>query len=603
MSPRLLGSVAAVSLLLLFALRIYALFASVHARTPWDDRYFRQAAIEATEEVSAPEALAGVLLPNSETVLGRTIGYHSWLVLSWGTLRAGGGSDPEIAFHVANVALLTLQLLAVYLLARWSLGSQVVAGTLAFVYFSAPVVFGINRWVVTDNHILTALLVGSLVACWLTAQPAPSDRGLAKSFSSRPKMILLALIGGYAMAVFSTVREYAVPIFLPLILAGFVGLWLRKQRLAAVAYAAVLTPYLIALISPFRVALEEFSAKSGALSYFHPMSEMIPHLWWHALGPVLSTLLFVGTAVALWTGAPRAGTWNSDGSRSRGSLGLVLLLAAYIGLTITYVVGLSMSYVRVVRPTLLPMVTVICGLLVAARALPRTRRAFTGAPARTILLVAISAAWLVQGYQLLYAFEGGGSYLFGSHDLEVWNHPLHLRPLEDPDDSHVPQTKCEVARRQAAKTALREDLHRELSRLRYTPDPKGRRKVALSIADDPRSDGRFLDGENTTVFGTAWDMWTYGTQPAGVVVRNPSDQPIEPVIRLATWAAMDNYPIRVSWEDGDDISHYQFTRRQVHSVILAPVPSRSKRLYIIWSEKAWQSEDERTLGVQIHAAE
>ena len=57
---------------------------------------------------------------------------------------------------------------------------------------------------------------------------------------------------------------------------------------------------------------------------------------------------------------------------------------------------------------------------------------FTG-----LIIVLILTAGVINYQQLFIAFEGGKTYFHKAYDLEIYNYPLYLRPLNGPDDMHT----------------------------------------------------------------------------------------------------------------------------------------------------------------------
>jgi len=153
----ILRTVGIVSILAVLALRLYAAAWTIPMRTPWDDSTIRLAAKQQSRRETVASAVGRLVLPNPPSVLeGRLNGYQRWLVVGHklGTrIRPGSG---ELAFQVVNFVLLCLQALALMAFAHWATRDLALSAGFTFLWISAPVVFGMSRWVLTENLVLTA---------------------------------------------------------------------------------------------------------------------------------------------------------------------------------------------------------------------------------------------------------------------------------------------------------------------------------------------------------------------------------------------------------------------------------------------------------------
>jgi hypothetical protein len=143
------------SLISFFILRIYAIYNTVAIKT-WDDVGYRFYALKAaSDDLNIPGALQDVIYPNANILdHTRSIGYHSWIVLA---LKLSLSGDPEKVFQLANLGLLIIQGLIIFHFSYWASQNKNFSGTLTFIYLSSPIVFGLNRWVMTENFVMTAL--------------------------------------------------------------------------------------------------------------------------------------------------------------------------------------------------------------------------------------------------------------------------------------------------------------------------------------------------------------------------------------------------------------------------------------------------------------
>jgi arylsulfatase A-like enzyme len=138
-------------------------------------------------------------------------------------------------------------------------------------------------------------------------------------------------------------------------------------------------------------------------------------------------------------------------------------------------------------------------------------------------------------------------------------------------------------------------LGARLTRLREENDSAERRLLAEAIRDGATLTRR-LD-EEMVVARSHWDLWTYDTSPAGLVVINAGDEPL--VRRLVVRSGREReFPFRFHIEDGEKTRDFTFERPGAVTVELAPVPPRSERLYVVWSDSGLVSE-RRRVGVKL----
>jgi arylsulfatase A-like enzyme len=138
-------------------------------------------------------------------------------------------------------------------------------------------------------------------------------------------------------------------------------------------------------------------------------------------------------------------------------------------------------------------------------------------------------------------------------------------------------------------------MGRRLAELRTESDPAMRRQLARAIRDRLTLVRR-LDDE-MVVTRAHWDLWTYSTSPAGLLVINEGDQPL--TRRLVVQSGQEReFPFSFHVEDGSETRDYSFERRGAITVQLAPVPPGSERLYIIWSDQVIE-KGRRRLGVKL----
>src|SRR5262249_46679998 len=185
-------------------LRLWSAWSGTAACT-WDDSTYRALAVESP--LSLPQVVRSIILPtiDNHPKIKINTGYILWLVMglrTFGWLGTPSGSwgcfasQTERAWQVVNIWLLLIQLCCVYGIARWGLGDRSLAMAIMTAYLVAPIVFGMNRWVMTENHVMAALWVAIAMALWAVV-------------SQRKWAPILAAV---AIGVFATTREYALPL-------------------------------------------------------------------------------------------------------------------------------------------------------------------------------------------------------------------------------------------------------------------------------------------------------------------------------------------------------------------------------------------------------
>ncbi len=441
----LLLTAGTLSLVAVLALRLYAAVRTIPIRTPWDDSSIRRAARTEAQQETLVSAVARLTLPNPPPVLeGRLNGYQRWLVAGLKLGRRISPGQGELDFQAVNVLLLGLQALTLALFAYWATRDWPLASAFAFLWISAPVVFGMSRWILTENLVLAAGPILSFLAARLLGGEAAASPG------SRPLVARLVVAGSlaYGIGLFSAAREYAAPSLLVILGSTIVGLVLERRGPEAAVFASVAACFVVPLVSPLAATLPSTMEKSGQVAFFHPLVEWLPHVSLYTVGPALTVALIVLAAAVAHESIPGS-AWSRNGieatlsGRRRGELtglralfwGHVILLAFYLG-------TIALLRNRVSRVAIMPMLTATGLVLIGIRLSPRVRRALSTTPARMAALALVALSWSVFLYQLLVAFQGGKTYAHAAYRLEFYNHPLHLRPLQSPEDSYVCFDPC-----------------------------------------------------------------------------------------------------------------------------------------------------------------
>lgn len=402
----------------LIAIRVYAAVATVAVRT-WDDSQFRASAEAGTswvEEHGGSSGLARLVLePKSLITEGarRAGGYLSWLVVGRRLLPA---LEAERAYQLVNVAFLLAQLLLVYGLFRTA--SRAFALAAMSLYLTMPFVFGVNRFVWTENEVMFALLALTWAGVWLLGEERTSRGGEAAA----------GLAAGAICALASMTREYAAPsvALVPAVIA--LALVLRRRFLAAATFLAPVAVYAVPFLQDIAAVASIAAEKASHPSYYHSVIELLLHSTRHVTG-VPATLLVAAGVLAAGAAAWRLG---------RGALlqPVPLLLWAHLLLLVVYAALIVWSTNRISRGMVPVVWSAIGASAIAVRLVgplrAEQRRWIAHAMAACVV---ISVAFL--GYDLFIAFDGGRSYAAHAYQLGTFNHPLLLRELRGPDDMHV----------------------------------------------------------------------------------------------------------------------------------------------------------------------
>lgn len=434
------------SLVLLIGLRIYAVYHTVPIVT-WDDYQYRKVAIHDAENNTLSEAIEGVFLPNPNPPIkpaDRMRGYHQWLVLG---LKLFGVENSELTFQLVNLVLFSLQAVVVFLFGLWALPDYIFAFTITFLYLSSPILFGMNRWVITENLVFTGLLLFSFLASWLlTSKTKNKNNSLnlrTKKWNFTWQEIVKSALVAYLIGIFSTMREYASPSLFIISSCIFIGLIWDKRKVAVITFAAVLLPFLLAIAKPLYNSLLGLLKKSGQLEYFHPLNQWISHAVIYAFGPAMTIFLVTLSILILYYSLKKIiQVWQTTPSDIIDFLklkisGIYILLLGQGSLILIYAIGIFLSGNRPIRSVLTLMMSALGFVLIAIYIAPSLRSLLLTYTARIVAISLIVLSWCILSYQLFFDFAGGKTYVHHPFKLEFYNHPIHLRPLRGPVDMHV----------------------------------------------------------------------------------------------------------------------------------------------------------------------
>ena len=110
-----------------------------------------------------------------------------------------------------------------------------------------------------------------------------------------------------------------------------------------------------------------------------------------------------------------------------------------------------------------------------------------------------------------------------------------------------------------------------------------------------------LMGEELKAVNLSRDGWTMNGEPAGILVTNTSDAPIEPVINVDCAAPPQVFPMTAIIDNGVKKQEMVFKEIGFRPIKFPAVKPQSKALYILSTDKTWVpgTHDKRKLGVRV----
>lgn len=426
-----LTAVAGSTLVVAFLILFYAIASLTPIRT-WDDAGYRMFASNEAPGVTVPTVLRTMLMPNPRNELpdSRTAGYHWCLVLG---LKVLGGLGAERAWQLVNVILLVIQLGCVYGLAHWSLRDSRLALAATVAYLLTPVVFGMSRWVLTENFVMAGLWV----TIYGTATLLAAD-GQRRWWSW--KEVVQPLVAGVCIGIFATMREYALPLQIALVAAATLGLLINRRWLAVWFFVAACAPYQMAAYTAAKPAFDNAQSRVAGATFFHPLSAWFPHIVMESWGPFM-TLAMVGGLVAVMWSAPRSVLRRRRAAvsdrRAQPWWGGLFVLGMTSGLlSVGMLVAVMVNQYRLVRPTIPIMILWLGFLLIGVRLFDVPVERHKSVLAAYFLVVVLGSV-CIEYYHLFVRFDRGRSFVHRPTAMEYIDYPLVLRPLADPTDMHI----------------------------------------------------------------------------------------------------------------------------------------------------------------------
>jgi len=418
------------SLAALLILRGYAAFFTVHIVT-WDDSAYRAKALSLTREYNCAEAAKEAIFPKSNNIFGKITNYVNWLVVG---LKIFPFLNPEAAFQIVNLGFFILQMLLIYQFSFLATKDIIFSMFISFLFMSLPIVFGISRWVLTENLVYPCLLSCLYFPLLLVTRyesPITKSRILQE--------VALTVITAYFLIISATAREYII--FTPLVIscAVLLILLLQKRWLASLLFLILPLYFFLHFENSLDLILSERTGKLANKYYYSPPLEWLNHLALHAIGPPF-LLSFIGYAYIILKEIKSSESVIARIRRlirreSLPELSVTLLMLAHFFLFAIYSYGIYVSYNRGMRPAMLPFFSLLGAAIIYLYQKPEVLIVIKKHSWFLFCLIGIS--WIVLCYQLFAAFEGGKTFAHHAYKMEHFNYPMHIRPLKGPNDMHT----------------------------------------------------------------------------------------------------------------------------------------------------------------------
>lgn len=418
---RLFQVLAFSSLLAISLLRLYA-FSFTDLVLTWDDKYYRQEALWEGPRISTDEAIKKAFLPNPNVIGGnRTVGYHSWLVLgyrlfsgepifrSWGA-HIFEEVDTEAIWQKVNLFFFFLLGLVVYLNSYWATGRKSLSIGLTYIFISTPCVFGLNRWVMTESHTMLGMLLFPFIGAVL--------------MTGKFKSLIFPFLLSWIFGMFSSLREHALPLLTAMIFVIPVTLFFFNRKSEALVFGFVMALFVEALMQTLPPVMRMAMSKMNHADYWAPFFPWLKQVILVHWGSAFSAFILFSSGTLLI-------------NLRRSIIGpLHVLLAAMILVFIAYVASNMLTNTLLIRNSIPPVVVLFSTILIGIRVLElKTDDQFKLFEKLLIPLIAVS--WITNFYQLFIAYDGGKTFAHPAYGIADYNHPLHLRKLNGPDDMHI----------------------------------------------------------------------------------------------------------------------------------------------------------------------
>jgi hypothetical protein len=436
--------VAILSVAFIVILRVYATF-NTQPILSYDDQHYRSISTYWEHRVTAKQALKEFFLPNPVHIGNRTAGYNSCLVLGRKFLWF---LEPERIFQIVNLILYLIQAAFIFYIAARRKREWWFAFSAVFLYLSMPLIFGLSRWVMTENFVFPAILAFGSMSVWLISDNYVKEK--TKRSTSIRTEILCPAVAGYVIGVFGSSREYVLPYLVGVVAFTILILLIQKRWLAVLVFVAVLTPFSVAIKESVSPILRELVAKSG-----FDKTYVDPNLARYRISfPIwIRKIIFeaVGLAVTILSVTIFCG-WIGRGVKSVKKLWLkqkveifrdqngtvlwdrffflfsVIMFLMYGGANVLS----KFKDIRGAATVITVMfVVLICGL----KLINLERKDIV--KLKVLLLGAIFLSWGMLTYQAFFAFDGGKTYAVTPKGPPTYNYPLQIRKLTGGNDWHV----------------------------------------------------------------------------------------------------------------------------------------------------------------------
>lgn len=418
-----------ISLFALLILRVYSAFFTVPIVT-WDDTAYRAQAISLSANYSCAGIVKETVFPHPTYTLGKITNYVNWLVVG---LKFMPALSPETVFQIVNLLFFVTQFILIYKFTFLATGDKLFSLLISFLFMSSPLIFGISRWVLTENLVYTCLL-GCLYFSLLLIR-LPQNKSKFYLF----REAILTVTTAYVLIISATAREYIVftpAIFSIVLLAALI---LQKRWVSVFLFATMLLFFSTDFADSIQLILAERTGKLANTYYYSPPLSWLGHVALHAVG-IAFLLLFI----ALFYAAAKevilkknfaSQIKNLINPESIQKVSISLLLLSHLFLFLIYSFGICSSYNRGMRPAMLPFFSLLGFFIIFLCLKPEAMQALKRNTWMFLFLTALS--WAVLYYQLFVAFDGGKTFAHHAYKMEYFNYPMHLRPLTSPSDMHV----------------------------------------------------------------------------------------------------------------------------------------------------------------------
>ena len=444
---------AVLSIAAIIMLRLYAAIVTQPVLAH-DDRHYKALATFFEFQNSTGQAVKEVFLPNSENISRRTIGYQTWLILGLKLLKDHIARDRIYQF--VNIIFFAVQMFCVYLMSLWASRRKWFAVSFTALYLTMPIVFGMNRWIVTENFVFPGLWCCSFMMMWVITDEFKGNFSGKADFFVR--QVLVPAVAAYGISIFCTFREYAFPYLLTIALTTVFFLCVRRRWTAAAIFALILSPYIVAgwqgsmpvlywtlgKTGIKSMAMAGIQVDSNVARYYLSLHEWLGRVvFLHCAGPAMSFLIIGGGGFIIGNVWRKTLDLVKSLKNNRIALSNVtkigadsLFFSIQLFWAVAYVAVVLMSPVRFHRTSVLPIVIVLIAILAGIRLFKDNVWKWEGVIKKSFLGL-LFLSWSVMLYQLFIPFEGGQTFLVIPYNMPTFNHPLHLRKLEGFNDWHA----------------------------------------------------------------------------------------------------------------------------------------------------------------------